>query len=78
MHFLRKRMNTNPKRGPIHFRSPARVLWRTVRGMVPHKTARGNHALERLKVRHWRRRAPGAPRSTARWQGIGSARRRSV
>ena len=25
--FLRKRMNTNPKKGPIHYRSPAKILW---------------------------------------------------
>ena len=48
--FLRKRMNTQPKKGPIHFRAPARILWRTIRGMVPHKTARGGAALERLKA----------------------------
>ena len=28
--FVTKRTNTNPKRGPIHFRSPARIFWRTV------------------------------------------------
>lgn len=28
--FIQKRMNTNPKRGPFHFRSPARIFWRTV------------------------------------------------
>lgn len=28
--FIKKRMNTNPKRGPFHFRSPARIFWRTV------------------------------------------------
>ena len=63
-------MNTNPKRGPYHFRSPARIFWRTVsftvvlillfpisfifllqvRGMIPHKTARGASALGRLAV----------------------------
>jgi len=48
--FLRKRMNTNPKRGPIHFRAPSRIFWRTVRGMLPHKTERGAAALGRLKV----------------------------
>lgn len=30
--FLRKRMNTNPVRGPFHFRAPSRIFWRTVRG----------------------------------------------
>uniref|UniRef100_A0A7S1TDT8 60S ribosomal protein L13a n=1 Tax=Compsopogon caeruleus TaxID=31354 RepID=A0A7S1TDT8_9RHOD len=48
--FLRKRMNTNPTRGPIHFRSPSKMFWRTVRGMLPHKTQRGADALARLKV----------------------------
>ena len=28
--FIKKRMNTNPNKGPFHFRSPARMLWRTV------------------------------------------------
>jgi len=28
--FVKKRMNTNPNRGPIHFRSPARIFWRSV------------------------------------------------
>lgn len=31
MQFLRKRTNTNPKRGPFHYRAPSRILWRTVR-----------------------------------------------
>eukprot|EP00744_Colponema_vietnamica_P013385 GILI01018757.1.p2 GENE.GILI01018757.1~~GILI01018757.1.p2 ORF type:complete len:200 (+),score=45.39 GILI01018757.1:74-673(+) len=48
--FLRKRTNTNPKRGPIHYRAPSRILWRVIRGMLPHKTNRGALALERLKV----------------------------
>ena len=48
--FLRKRTLTNPKHGPIHFRAPAKIFWRTIRGMVPHKTKRGAEALGRLKV----------------------------
>merc|ERR1711990_113788 len=48
--FLKKRMNTNPKKGPIHYRSPSRILWRTIRSMIPHKTARGTAAMARLKV----------------------------
>ncbi|KAI9522036.1 60S ribosomal protein L13A [Dissostichus eleginoides] len=47
--FLRKRMNTNPSRGLFHFRAPSRIFWRTVRGMLPHKTKRGQAALDRLK-----------------------------
>ena len=46
--FRRKRLNTNPGRGPFHFRSPARMFWRTLRGMVPHKTVRGANAMARL------------------------------
>ena len=26
--------NTNPRQGPFHFRSPAKILWRTIRGMA--------------------------------------------
>ncbi|KMZ71978.1 60S ribosomal protein L13a-4 [Zostera marina] len=29
LRFLRKRMNTKPSHGPIHFRAPAKILWRT-------------------------------------------------
>jgi len=47
--FMRKRHATNPSHGPFHYRSPARQLWRTIRGMIPHKTARGAAALDRLK-----------------------------
>ena len=48
--FLRKRTATNPTHGPIHFRAPSKIFWRTVRGMLPHKTSRGAAALERLKM----------------------------
>lgn len=41
----------NPTRGgPFHFRAPSRIFYKSVRGMVPHKTARGTAAMERLKV----------------------------
>jgi large subunit ribosomal protein L13Ae len=36
--------------GPFHFRAPSKMFWRTVRGMLPHKTARGAAAMERLKT----------------------------
>merc|ERR1719337_468547 len=48
--FRRKRPHSNPKHGPLHYRSPSKILWRTVRGMVPHKTPRGAAALDRLKT----------------------------
>mmetsp|Transcript_20281 Transcript_20281/g.38157 ORF Transcript_20281/g.38157 Transcript_20281/m.38157 type:complete len:244 (-) Transcript_20281:137-868(-) len=48
--FLKKRMNTNPKKGPFHYRSPSRILWRVIRGMIAHKKAKGKAAMDRLKV----------------------------
>merc|ERR1719145_569057 len=47
--FKRKKTNSNPRRGPYHERAPSKIFWRTVRGMVPHKTARGAAAMDRLK-----------------------------
>ncbi|KAL8524424.1 hypothetical protein ACS0TY_014131 [Phlomoides rotata] len=34
LRFLRKRMNTKPSHGPIHFRAPSKILWRTIRGVT--------------------------------------------
>ena len=48
--FIRKRCLVNPTHGPLHLRSPSKIFWRTVRGMVPHKTPRGANALSKLKV----------------------------
>ncbi|CAG5182714.1 uncharacterized protein ALTATR162_LOCUS10298 [Alternaria atra] len=60
--FLRKQTRYNPTRGgtspiptlrirsPFHFRAPSKMFWRTVRGMIPHKTPRGKAAMERLKT----------------------------
>merc|ERR1719440_2079316 len=48
--FLHKACNSNPRRQFKHFRSPSRMFWRVIRGMLPHKTARGAAALQRLKV----------------------------
>ena len=49
--FLHKRHIVNPKKsGPFHHRAPSKILFRAIRGMVPHKTARGAAALERLKL----------------------------
>ncbi|KAK5964772.1 Large subunit ribosomal protein 16 [Trichostrongylus colubriformis] len=50
MSFLRKRCNINPARGAFHYRSPGKIFWRTVRGMLPHKTPHGNLALKNLRV----------------------------
>ena len=48
--FRKKRMNTNPGKGPYHFKSPARMVWRCIRGMVHQKTKRGQEALGRLST----------------------------
>lgn len=48
--FLRKRTLTQPAHGPFHLRAPSKIFWRTVRGMIPHKTARGVAAMSRMKV----------------------------
>eukprot|EP00929_Paragymnodinium_shiwhaense_P095090 TRINITY_DN56055_c0_g1_i1.p1 TRINITY_DN56055_c0_g1~~TRINITY_DN56055_c0_g1_i1.p1 ORF type:complete len:181 (+),score=44.09 TRINITY_DN56055_c0_g1_i1:45-587(+) len=48
--YMHKSNNVNPRRGPYHFRAPSRMLFRVIRGMIPHKTARGAAALQRLKV----------------------------
>lgn len=48
--FKAKTRNANPRRAHIHYCSPSRLFWRTLRGMLPHKTSRGTAALNRLKV----------------------------
>jgi len=48
--FLRKATRFNKTRGPFHFRAPSRIFYKVVRGMIPHKTPRGQAAMERLKV----------------------------
>merc|ERR1712185_460852 len=45
-----KRMNTNPKKGTFHHRSPADMFVRVVRGMIPHKLYRGSAAFQRVKA----------------------------
>uniref|UniRef100_A0A8C9KT68 Large ribosomal subunit protein uL13 n=1 Tax=Panthera tigris altaica TaxID=74533 RepID=A0A8C9KT68_PANTA len=48
--FLRKRMNTNPSRGPYHFRAPSRIFWRTVRGELGPRTAGGDGRVKKRMV----------------------------
>merc|ERR1719460_2317395 len=47
--FKRKRQAACKHHGHYHFRAPSKILFRTVRGMVPHKTTRGAIAMDRLK-----------------------------
>lgn len=38
--FLNKRHLVNPKKsGPFHHRAPSRILYKAIRGMVPHKVS---------------------------------------
>jgi len=48
--FLHKKMLHNPRRALQHYKSPSRIFWKSVRGMLPHKTPRGAAALGRFKV----------------------------
>ncbi|KAI9721888.1 MAG: 60S ribosomal protein L16B [Chrysothrix sp. TS-e1954] len=49
--FLRKQTRFNAWRGgPWHYRQPSKIFWRTIRGMIPHKTPRGAAAMARLKT----------------------------
>nr|UXY86869.1 60S ribosomal protein L13A [Cryptomonas paramecium] len=45
-----KKTATNPQRGPLHFKSPSQIFWRTVRGMLPYKIKKGLKALLNLRV----------------------------
>jgi len=47
---MNKRTATNPKDGPFHHRSPAAMVKRMIRGMLPNKTGRGQRAFARLNV----------------------------
>ena len=47
---MKKRINTNPRRGAKHWKAPSRIFWKCTRGMLPHKLPRGAAALGKLKV----------------------------
>lgn len=47
---MKKRINTNPRRGAKHWKAPSRMFWKCLRGMLPHKSPRGADALGKLKV----------------------------
>lgn len=48
--FKQKRERKDVYKGPFYPRYPDRILKRTVRGMLPYKTARGRTALRKLKI----------------------------
>merc|ERR1712212_584322 len=50
LEYLRKRHLTKPSRGPFHGRAPSKMLKHVIRGMLPHKTERGQIAFNSLKV----------------------------
>ncbi len=45
-----KRQRGDPYHGPFFPRYPDRIVWRTIRGMIPYKQGRGMDAMKRLKV----------------------------
>ncbi|GAB1221353.1 hypothetical protein ENUP19_0245G0009 [Entamoeba nuttalli] len=47
--YQRKRVNTNPTRGAFHHRSPADMVRKAIRGMLPKNNYRGKLALKNLK-----------------------------
>ena len=48
--YLNKSILTNPRHSHKHFRSPTRIFFKAIRGMLPRKTARAENAMARLKV----------------------------
>merc|ERR1711963_427086 len=50
MEYLRKRHLTKPSRGPFRGRSPSKMFKHVIRGMLPHKTDRGQTAFNSLKA----------------------------
>ena len=48
--YMEWRILTNPRHAHKKFRTPARIFFKTVRGMLPRKTKRAEHAMARLKV----------------------------
>mgnify|MGYP001772638296 CR=1 FL=1 len=40
----------NPRKSPVQPRTPDRIVWKTVRGMLPMKKAKGREAIRRLRV----------------------------
>lgn len=49
--YKKKNSVSNPSRGgPWHHKAPSKILWKCIRGMIPHKTARGAAAMGRLKI----------------------------
>ncbi|TIA72578.1 hypothetical protein E3P92_02176 [Wallemia ichthyophaga] len=51
MKFMRLRHLVKPsKGGPFHHRAPSRIFLKSVRGMIPHKLAKGAAAMQRIKV----------------------------
>ncbi|MCD6244270.1 MAG: 50S ribosomal protein L13 [Candidatus Korarchaeota archaeon] len=40
----------HPRKSPIQPRTPDRIVWKTVKGMLPTKKAKGREAIRRLRV----------------------------
>lgn len=40
----------HPRKGPLHYRKPDRIVRKTIRGMLPHRKTKGKEAYKRLRV----------------------------
>ncbi|KAJ1634771.1 ribosomal protein L13 domain-containing protein, partial [Pavlovales sp. CCMP2436] len=65
--FMVKKTNTNPKRGPFHFRGPARMLHRAIRGMMRCSRRSARRATRPTPTSSASRSAPPPPPSRRRW-----------
>ncbi len=70
--FLKKRMLTAPQKGPIHYRAPSRILWRTLRGCAAYSPVAPCNATLPKRMAGCRRWLNGAcPAVSARAGKIG-------
>ena len=48
--FRERRERGSQRKGPFYPRRPDRILWRSIRGMVPYQQPRGREAMKHLRV----------------------------
>lgn len=48
--FRHRRERGSQRKGPFYPRRPDRILWRSIRGMIPYQQPRGREAMKRLRV----------------------------
>ncbi|MDD5416573.1 MAG: 50S ribosomal protein L13 [Candidatus Aenigmarchaeota archaeon] len=48
--YLQKRQRGDQTKGPFYPKQSDRIVWRTIRGMMPYKKSKGRDAMSRLKI----------------------------